>query len=108
MSLFLDAGDRFYQRVMNRNSIFLLHNNIMKMFTIKLVCGIFLFLHRIHNFLPLEISLRAAELFFWLHGIKITFKKNEKWQYNGLKSFSFFVKELSINLHDSCVFSISF
>lgn len=110
MSLFLDAGDRIYQRVMNRNSIYLLHDSIMKMFTIKLVCEIFHFCREYGIFSPLiQISFRAEELFFlvtWYQNY--ISKKNEKRQYNSLKSFSFFLKELSINLHDSCVFSISF
>lgn len=110
MSLFLHAGDRIYQKVMNRNSIYLLHDSIMKMFIIKLVCEIFHFLWRTQNFLLFDTdffqSRRAFFLVTWYQNY--ISKTNEKRQDNSLKSFSFFLKELSINLHDSCVFSISF
>jgi len=65
-----------FTRVMNRNSIYPLHDSIMKMFTMKLVCEIFHFCREYRIFSPLiQISFRAEELFFWLHGIKITFQR---------------------------------
>lgn len=76
MSLLLDAGERIYPRVMNRNSIYLLHDSIMEMFIIKLVCEIFHFCREYRIFSHLiQISFRTEEFFFWLHGIKITFQR---------------------------------
>lgn len=110
MALFLDVGDRFYRIVMNRNSICLLHNKYYENVYNKTGLWDFSFLHRIHNFLHLDRDFyKSSRAFLFL----VTWYQNrilkyEKRQYSSLKSFSFFVKELSINLHDSCLFSISF